>query len=82
MFWLPIVDVDIDTVFKFLTADRNSIKKERYKLKQNVIKILDSMKFHGYVVDYYIEEEGLHRKPCGFKIQLKKIKNKGQRKNV
>ena len=63
-------------------TDRNSIKKERYKLKQNVIKILDSMKFHGYVVDYYIEKEGLHRKPCGFKIQLKKIKNKGQRKNV
>ncbi len=83
--------IDLDSLYEYFglqynenlaATDRNSIKKERYKLKQNVIKILDSMKFHGYVVDYYIEEEGLHRKPCGFKIQLKKIKNKGQRKNV
>ena len=75
----------IDSVYEYFglqynenlaATDRNKIKKKRHEVKQIVINILDSMKSLKCIVDYDIENNGIHHNSCCFKIQLKKIKKK------
>lgn len=77
--------IDLDSIYKYFglqynenlaATDRNKIKKKRHEVKQIVINILDSMKSLKCIVDYDIENNGIHHNSCCFKIQLKKIKKK------
>ena len=73
------ISISLDTVYEYFglesednlsSKDREKLKKNRYEIKANIIKILESMKVNKYIIDYSVETSGKYKK-CSFKIQLK-----------